>query len=276
MRGVTHVFFVRPSCNILQLDGSLVPELAHNEKFLYAYKSCPNILKELSYLGHDTSNHHFMLSLSNHVKGFPLNAEFINTDTYGRTFTGYRIAYGKNNVESKTASNLELTFNDDRNLHIYQLHQLWIEYINGVYRGMFSPDKSNIFNKVLDYTGAIYYILTAEDGETVIYWCKFYGVFPTTAPSDQFSWASGQFIVAPELSISYQYSFKEEYNPASLVELNYNANITNTGAEYETTYDQVLGHTGTTWVGVPFIQAIEDPSSSQPLTYKLRFKPDIT
>ena len=271
-KGFPHVFFVRPSCNILKNSGkALVDGLKSNELFTYAFNSSSDILKQL--VSSNGSKHDFMLSLSNHAASFSLSDEYINADTYGRTFTGYKVAYGKNNIESKTAGDFEVTYNDDRNLHIYQLHRCWVEYISGVYRGEISPTKSNIMNKILDYTGACYYFLTAEDGETIIFWSKYYGVFPTTMPSSQYSWGEGNTINNPQLQISYRFSFKEDFNPYTIMEFNYNSRVGSNDTKYLPTFDKNLGHTGDTWVGVPFIEVVKTKDSDCPYQYKLRFRP---
>lgn len=267
-----HVFFVRPSCNILSgTNGSkLRSGLKANETFYYTWRNSPNAVKEL--VQNNGSGHDFMLSLSNAAASFSLSDEGITSDTYGKTYTGYKISYGKNNVESKTAGEFTITYNDDRNLNIYQTHRLWVEYINGVYRGEISPNNSSIINKILDYTAACYYILTAEDGETIIFWSKYYGVYPTNIPSGQFSWGAGNIVSNPQLDISYNYSFKEDYNPYSILEFNYNSRVEKSGgATYVPTYDPKLNHVGPTWVGVPFIE-LEKDSSTGTYQYKLRFR----
>ena len=271
-KGFPHVFFVRPSCNILKNSGKdLINNLKSNELFAYAFNSSKEVLKQL--VSSNGSNHDFMLSLSNHAASFSLSDEYINSDTYGKTYTGYKIAYGKNNIESKTAGNFDVTYNDDRNLHIYQLHRCWVEYINGVYRGEISPSNSNIMNKVIDYVGACYYFLTAEDGETIIFWSKYYGVFPTTIPSSQYSWGEGNTINNPQLQITYNFSFKEDFNPYTIMEFNYNSRVGNNGTEYLPVYDKNLGHTGDTWVTTPFIEVVTTKDSDCPYQYKLRFRP---
>lgn len=267
-KGFPHVFFVRPNCNILQDTNTLRDELKANETFMYTWNSAPSAVKQLTKA--NGISHDFMLSLSNAAASFSLSDEYINTDTYGRTFTGYKIAYGKNNIESKTAGTFEITYNDTHDLHIYQIHRLWDEYINGVYRGSITPAKENIVNKILDYVGAVYYFLTAEDGETIIFWSKYYGVFPSTVPSSQYSWGEGNVITDTKLSVTYQFSFKEDFNPYSILEFNHNANISN-GITYEPTYNPELGHSGNTWVGAPFIEVIKNNSEGT-YEYKLRFR----
>lgn len=269
-RGFAHVFFVRPNCNITTNDGkSLTDNLKNNPLFSYCMKQNSKLVQELTL--NNGSSHQFMFSLSNHVNGFSGNDEVLEVGTYGTTYTGYKIAYGKNNIESKTAGTLSISFFDDRNMNIYKIHKLWIEYISGCYRGEIIPKESTILEKELDYAGAIYYIITAEDNETILYWTKYYGVFPTNVPVDQFSWASNNIIKNPEdLSFTYQYSRKDQdLNPLTLTEFNKNARVASTSSlYYAKSYDEQLGHVGETWVKCPYIEQVQNNES---FSYKLRF-----
>lgn len=273
-KGYAHVFFVRPSCNILDKNGTKLREgLEGNELFEYAWRTAPDMLRQIS--ASNGYDHDFMLTLCNNAASFSLSDEYINTDTYGRTYTGYKIAYGKNNVDSKTAGTFNITFNDDRNLHIYQIHRLWVEYINAVYRGEIKPTNSNIFDKILDYVGACYYFLTAEDGETIIFWSKYYGIFPTTIPATQYSWGAGNLVNNTQLDITYQYSFKTDFNPYTIYEFNYNSRLKSSSTEklsYIPVYNKEAGQIGDTWVGPPFIERVIDDETKE-WCYKLRFKP---
>lgn len=271
-KGFGHVIFVKPNCNILSSSSKLAAGsgLSNNQMFQYALKNTPSLLKELCQL----SGHTFMLSLSNKVTGFNVNEEYLADGTYGKTYTGHQIAYGKNNIESQTASQLSMDFQDDKFLHIYQLHKLWIEYISGCYRGTIIPTTNTILNKILDYAGAVYYILTAEDGETIIYWEKYYGVFPSNISTDSLSWNRETPVSTPKFSVTYKYSFKKTFDPTIFAEFNHNANIQSTEKlRYSPVFDKQLRHTGSSWVGVPYIELETDNgSNSNPYTYKLRFK----
>ena len=108
-KGFAHVFFVRPDCNILS-NGKATSSVMNNQFFAMQAKRSPGLLKEL--VLNNGKKHDFMLSLSNKVASFSLADEYINSDTYGKGYTGYKIAYGKNNIESKTAGQLSITFND--------------------------------------------------------------------------------------------------------------------------------------------------------------------
>ena len=61
-------------------------------------------------------------------------------------------------------------------------------------------------------------------------------------------------------------------NPEALTEFNFNANI-NGNMTYEPTFNKSLGHTGSTWVGAPYIELVtNDTEPDCPYTFKLRFR----
>lgn len=266
-KGFPHVFFTRPECNILDMNNNLSASLAGSSYFNYIQKSMPDVAKELTKTGHE---HDFMFSLSNATTSFSTSDEYINTDTYGRGYTGYKIAFGKSDIESKTANDFTVEFQDDRNMHIYKLIRTWVTYISNVFRGEINVDSSYIIGKILNYVGSAYYIVTAENGEDIIFWSKYYGVFPSTIPSNQYSWASGNAITESKLSVEFKYSFKEDYNPMALAEFNNNAKITDPTKSLKS-YDGSLGHSGKTWTSRPFIEAVQN-GIGEPFYYKLRFK----
>ena len=280
-KGFAHVFFTRPDCNFLTPDGNKLNDTFKNDPEVnYVWKNSPDVVKQL--VLNNGQNHQFMLSLSNKVASFSLSDEYINTETYGKTFKGWQVAYGRNNIESKTVNDLAISFNDDRTLHIYLLHKLWTNYISDVYIGKKSPNPEYIRKRMLDYTSACYYILTAEDGETIVFWSKYYGVFPTTVPSNQFAYAHGNIITQDnaKLDTTYKYSFKEDMNIGTIAEFNLNARVSaDDSLNYVPTYSADLGHAGPTWVGKPYIELIENNGPRKkyvdcPYTFKLRFAPE--
>ena len=85
-------------------------------------------------------------------------------------------------------------------------------------------------------------------------------------------------ITSPSLSIQYQYSYKEDFNPLSLIEFNINSlngDLESGDLAYLTTYNENTGRLGNTWTGSPFIETIMDGKDSMNMpdyTMKLRFK----
>ena len=269
-RSFSHVFFIRPDLNAVTCSGGTVDlgkTVRNNSDFYWAKEHSPEILKELTQESYD---HNFSFMLSNAVKSFELSDQYIKNDEYGESCSGHKIAYGKSDGESKASGTFNVTYNDDRDLHITNIHHLWINYISGIFKGKYKAKDEYIRKKILDYVSAVYYFLTAEDGETIIFWSKYYGVFPTNIPSSQFSYSHGNIIANPEIQIQYAYSYKEDFNPLSLVEFNMQSPRESI-YKYRKTYNKELLGTGKTLVGAPFIETFRD-SFHDPYTFKLRFR----
>lgn len=289
-KGFVHIFLTRPDCNIISLTSdSLVDQCKYDPNMVYAYAHCPEIIRELQISSNnDGYNNEFNLLLSNLVQGFKLSDESLEYDVYGKSYQNTGITFGRNNMKSKANGEFSLTYMDDRDLHVYHMHKVWTDYINNVYRGRWCPRSKYMYEKVIDYACCLYYFLVAEDGETILFWSKYYGVFPVNIPSSSFSWDEGSIIQSPKLDISYQYSFKEDFNPFALVEFNANTIRggdsldekisllgTNTSYDYEKIYNENYGHSGTTWVGCPYVEfnpeiKTEDGEIRQAV-YKLKF-----
>ena len=209
---MSHVFFTRPNCNIF--DGnSLTAGASNHPTIASTYMRNPILLTGLA---HDLPTNlkqigNFNLLLSNAATSFQLSDEYIDTASSSKTLDGHQIAYGKLNTTSKASGTFTINFDDDRNLSVYQQLKVWVDYISAVYIGEIEPTYKTVINRELDYAANVYYILTAEDGYTILFWSKYYGVFPKTIPSSQYSWTKGNSLTTPSLNVEFQYSFKEDY-----------------------------------------------------------------
>lgn len=269
----SHVFFTRPECNIIENIGGnnfrLCDTVSGSQDFITEFQRNKPMLMQLS--RNVNLPHRFMMIPSNQVSSFETRDRQIKTDTYGRTLHGNSIAYGRTIDESQAASEMSISFTEDCDLHLTRMHQLWVEYIDGCYKGRFRPSDAHLMNRELDYACSVYYFVTGPDGETILYWSKIYGVFPTNIPDSVFGFTKGNTITNPEISISYQYSLKRDMKIATLHEFNLNAFTSgNQSYEYAKTYDKNVLGTGYTWVGAPFVEAVQ---GNRGLIYKLRFKP---
>ena len=269
----SHVFFTRPECSIIENIGGntyrLSDTVSGSQDFITEFQRNKPMLMQLS--KNVNIPHQFMMLPSNQVSSFETRDRQIKTDTYGRTLHGNSIAYGRNIDESQAAGELSISFIEDCDLHLTRMHQLWVEYIDGCYKGRYRPSDIHLMNREIDYACSVYYFVTGPDGETILYWSKLYGVFPTNVPDSVYSWTKGNTITNPEISINYQYSLKRDMKIATLHEFNTNAfSNGNQSWEYAKTYDANVLGTGNTWVGSPFIESVQSPKG---LVYKLRFKP---
>ena len=279
-KSYSHVFFVRPDLNLIQ-DNAIATDdnLPLHQQFkgdgswVYASKNCPNLIRELTQQSSGFDNE-FMMLLSSRARGFQVNDESIEDDGYGTTLTGYNIHYGKSNIKSKVGGNLSINYNEDKSLSIYKLHKLWTDYISDTFRGKYTPKLEYIKNKIIDYATCVYYFICDEDGETILFWSKYWGVFPVNSPSSNFSYTAGNVnpISNEEMRVDYKYSWKEDFNPLSIVEFNTHSN--KLPWTYTESYNPNTLTMSQTWGGAPFIEVYNgNDNLLVPYTYKLRFRP---
>ena len=264
----SRVFFTRPSLHLINAsDKSLTTQCKNDPLYHYLYKNNRNIV--LSLTDHLTTQHDFLPFLCNCAKSFEVSDEYIKTVEHGETLTGYKVQYGTSNIDSRTAGTFSVSYTDDKNYSIYKVHKAWVDYISRVYRGEFYPHIDSMYKKILDYACSVYYVVCAEDGETILFWTKYWGVFPTNIPSSTSSWTSGNLLKTPDFSVNYAYSFKEDFTPLILAELNMNSKSEG-GIRYRRTYEDKLGSTGPTFAGPPFVESATDNNGQH--VYKLKFK----
>lgn len=260
----SYVFFTRPDLN-LNTQGSGI-SISALGPFLYNIMSQHPVLAK-SLTKSYTGIHYFLPYLSNKVKAFDIQDEQIKTRDVGETLTGFKIPYGFHNIESITANTLNITFDDDEMLSTYLIFKIWTEYISGVSRGIITPNIQYARRKILDYAVSIYYFLCAPDGESILYWTKYTGAFPTNVPSSNFSLSDGDRVKKPVHNITWIYAEKRDYNPLHLAEFN---GLSNSDYTYIKPYSPDLFRSTPTLQGAPFV----DTNTGGKL-FKLRFRQAI-
>lgn len=283
------VFFTRPDIHLRSTrrdsDNNIINPGAIDIRdpwFMQMDKNDPIILDLLT--KNYTRKHDFNPFLSNATRSFDLSDEKLETMEHGETFTGWKVKYGRHTIGSQTSGSFNITYNETNRLEVYKMHKAWIDYISKVYRGEFQPNEKNMRDMILDYACSVYYFLCAEDGETVIFWSKYTGVFPTTIPSGQFDWSENEIVKNPKCTIEYEYAWKENMNPVILTDFNKNSYMNtaediNASAPYKSIYTR--DHLGNieknhyTFGGKPFIAIERASRHSSEYVIKLRFTQDI-
>ncbi len=249
-----HVFFTRPDINVLKEDGSLTALANSDDLYHYVWDNNKDIIRTLTQFY--SNKHQFNTFIHNYARSFEVSDEFIKPTDHGETFTGNKLQYGKSDIESRSAGEFSITYNDDANLNVYKMHKIWVDYISKVYRGHFYPRKEYMMKKTIDYACAAYYILCGPDGETILFWSKYFGVFPTNVPSSTLSWSKNNVLSNPELSINYSYSFKEDFDPVALAEFNELCATTAKKSKARVNYDKSHASMGSTRTGAPYIDSV--------------------
>ena len=273
-KSVTYVFFTRPDLNILKKDKETytanTQTMYHSESALI-WKRNPEIFKLLTDYNHCGDDNNFNMLLSNQVTSFDIKDETISTIKAGMSWNEYEMVYG-DSYNGRAAGEFSCNFTETSDYSVISLIKLWITYIDNVSRGAWSPsynlndrvfDSSNpptdkdshVFSKTLDYAASAYVFKCGPDGEEILYWSKYYGVFPVNTGANALSWDIATPIGdAPKLNITFNYSYKKDLSPISLIEFNHIANITAENAISENSFDVKLGHSSRPYVGAPFIE----------------------
>jgi hypothetical protein len=213
--------------------------------------------------------------------------ETLETSEAGKSWRGYEMSYG-HEFTGRQADEFSCVFTETNNFSVYKLIKLWMIYIDNVSRGAWSPSyfhgdekyfeseekdtmnpkdprsiryipnytDSHVYTKTLDYAASCYVIKTGPDGEDILYWTKYYGIFPVSSGASAFNYdlttPAGE---TPRLNIRFRYSFKRDMNPISLIEFNDNSMITNPKSViYEAAFNPNYGHSSRPYVGAPFIE----------------------
>lgn len=243
---IGYVFFTKPDLNILDESGNFLEQTKKRPEFHDVMNTDPFLFKSLK----SNQQGSFINILCNRAENFETSDETIKTRTTGETQNDWKIAYGGRDHESRAAGTFNIGYTDDRNISIYKLHKIWKDYIHLISMGYIEPSDYNRYKMVLDYACSVYFFLTEEDGESIVFYTKYVGVFPTNIPSSVFSWSKGE---SKKLNyqIQYQYSFKRDMDPLIIKDFNIAAGTSN---QYEPMYNKDAGVMGNTWVSSAFIE----------------------
>lgn len=187
------VFFTKPSLPILKNNtGELNSEFAETPYFNNLYlRGYTRTLVDLSYpnggSGTDPSCP-FIHILTNRITA-SIDIPDIAVDELetAQNMWGTKILYPKSSMSSDEGLDFTCEFEDTKYLEIYHLFKAWDLYRQGKWWGIFSPDSNYILNKILYDQIAVYKFTIANDGETLLHWCKWIGVYPKTISRSSFS-----------------------------------------------------------------------------------------
>lgn len=268
------VFFTRPDCNFTNTNSRFIrDDVKADPYFNYILNANPNILYALTDIGGYGVNHKFNTFLSSRAESMEISDEVIKTEEVGENFVGFKTVYGKNNHDSVSAGTFSVNYTDSKGMVIYNMHKAWVEYISQVFKGQRSPrsqykgTQAGTLSRVIDYACACYYFVLAEDGETILFGHKYYGVFPTNVPASPLSWSKGSMIAKPEMSVTYAYWFREPISLLNMAEFNL---LGGEDREYIPVYDEHVVGSSDVWTGAPFIDSVKSKDGSY--TYKLRYR----
>ena len=198
-----YVFFTKPDLPILRYnDGSpddqsksgwLSAEASQIPYFnwLYSHGYLYTVLENLCYGASDGSSGRscpFVRILSNR-KTSNIDIPDIAVDELetAQNMFGSRILYPKSSISSDENIDFSVEFEDTRYLEIYNYFKTYDIARQLSWLGLLPPKKSYIINKILYSHMSIFRFLVDDDGETILHFSKFTGVFPKSISRSSFS-----------------------------------------------------------------------------------------
>lgn len=252
-----YIFFTKPDLHIFEgsTPNTLNSELSNNPIFSDAMMRYHDVLKQLQY-SVNNPKFAFVNLLSNSVKstldlpGISTNDVQTSENIYG-TFMTYR----RSSLTSDEQHEFSLEFEDTKYLEVYMWFRLYDEYCKLKDLGMVSPPNENyIVNKILHDQMSVFKFIVGDDGETLIYWSKLWGVYPKNVPREAFSDLSGNNGL--RFSISFKSQFVDDMDPTILGDLNA-ITLDNNQMPVQTDilplYDKEIHAVSGEWAGLPFI-----------------------
>ena len=244
-RTYTHVFFTRPDLNLLYNgqggENTILDDIKNHSDTFLIWQRNPNLFRLLTDCKRtgELEPNNFNLFLSQQVTNFDFKDENISTIESTKTWKDYSIRYG-GSFKGRGAGSITLTFAETEDLAVYDFFRLWMIYIDNVTLGIWRPsynllrstnkkdrvdttdvNRSHIYTRTLDYAASVYAFKVAPDGENILYWTKYYGIFPTNVSASQFNWSAGDNANSPmTVQVTFDYSFKKDLSPVSLLEFN--------------------------------------------------------
>ena len=243
--------------------GAVLSEQAENdEDFASCYSRMPHILSLLSpiYITGSFSqnkldiNSNWNYLLSNRVQGLTTAQTTMSiNENISKSIEGYTVTPASL-IESRQGSTIDFKFRDTKNMEVYEMLRMWMLYMHKRKKGIFAPPYNGYqyrngfmkvpesglpvtndptyaiilhpYDRALEYCASVYDIITNESMTKILYWCKYYGIYPTAISQDGLSNDNNEAITNMTLSATFKYHYRLECVNKTLAEFNYNAGIT--------------------------------------------------
>jgi len=221
-KGRVHLFMTKPDLNLHIGDADNSTSASQNQKALSISSpdTSPNnwLIGNLSHSAPSDSTQLFIPIINNLYTG---DGTSLVVDEEGDATEGFKVQnggmlkYGKGTKHETKGGEFDLEFLELRGLPILNLLKMWSKYIAGCKKGSILRSAINTTQNRLDYGASLYVLVTEPDNETIIYWAKYTGIFPTKLP---YSALVGDGSIV-NLATSWAYSYRESMKTHVLSEL---------------------------------------------------------
>lgn len=256
-----YVFFTKPDLHIFDNETdkhgyALNPQLMNTPLFVDGFRRYKDVLAQLQssiYLPNYHYNSPFMNLLSNNIKSsIDLPAISADDTATAANIYGTAITYRDTSEKSDDAFEFNVEFEDTKYLEVYMLFKFYDEYERKKHDGIVSPIENYIKYRILHDQFSVYKFIVGEDGESLIYWAKFYGVYPKGVPRDVMNEVSDNKI---RFTVPFKCQFMDDMDPQILTDFSLltNPNGTFKAVHSMHTVDPETGMGNLKFGTIPFI-----------------------
>lgn len=257
-----YIFITRPECYLMAIGDQPSIQVLNDEDMSACWARYPHVLRALSpvYVTSTTTipkyaNWNWLLC--NRVQGLTTGGTTLNlVDSMTKSVRGATVIPGKN-ITTMNGATLDLSFRDTKYFDVYEMLRIWMLYIHKRRTGSFFPsyngyhlqnnfitspshvDKLTVsshmyngysylhpYDRALDYCASLYDIVTNETGTKILYWCKYYGIYPVNISNGALANDANMPLTGEaKITATFQYQYKRENIFKNLVEFNFNAGI---------------------------------------------------
>lgn len=275
-----YLFFTKPDLNILRREDEsgyvYTNELNDAIKGQWFWRELKKyrtrIIKQLQLSAEpkDNFNHLLQNTVTSNLEIPSLSAETIETPN---NMYGVGFSYRGSSEASDDSFDFSLEFKDTKWLDVYYFFKAYEEYETLKHHGTIKPWRRYIEQKILHDQFCIYKFLVDEDMETILYYCKFYGVMPKSLPREVFSNAT--FDSGITYSIEFRAAFFEDMRPEIIFDFNKISKEYYDAQPYQIdVYNSVLGHIDNRPAKAAYVEVHKSEKSPNKYVYKLKWRGD--
>lgn len=273
-----YLFFTKPDLNIISRDdlgvvdpsGSLNPDLIN----LPFWKSLDQggRRKTIECLQNSYSSGWNMLLQNSVVSNLEIPG--LEGTVVESPVNDYGVGFQYRGTSEASDDSLEfsLEFKDTKWLDVYYFFKTYEEYETLKHHGTVSPWKGYITNRILHDQFAIYKFMVDEDMETIIYYCKLYGVMPMNLPREVFSTAD--FSNGLSFTISFRAAFFEDMRPDIISDFNTLSSSFDAGKYQYETYNPITATADFRPARSAYISKFQRSDAPGGWVYKLKWRGD--
>ena len=211
------IFFTTPDLQLFN-GVNLNPSIANNSLIVEASKRYNDVLQSLSY---SACGRPFVNLLSNYKRSNVDLPDITTASDYetSKNILGSSIFYRGTSYESDENHEFSVEFEDTKYLEVYMWFRLFDEYERMKHYGLVDfVDDRYLNGKIIHDQMAMYKFIVGEDGESIIHYSKFIGVYPKNVPRSTFSDLPADGNV--KFTINFKASYVEDMDPNIILDFN--------------------------------------------------------